>query len=142
MIKLEYGIGPSPSGKALGFGPSIRRFESCQPSHKECLQVFGGILYDYGVAGRQDSSQVRIRAKRRITYPASLFFRAPLSFFRGGVYLYTDGRVYNTSEGHYWESKIYSDTGAWYLSFHSTYLYLQGADNKGYGFSIRCVVQP
>ena len=26
-------IGPSPSGKALGFDPSIRRFESCRPSH-------------------------------------------------------------------------------------------------------------
>lgn len=26
-------IGPSPSGKALGFGPSIRRFESCRSSH-------------------------------------------------------------------------------------------------------------
>ena len=25
-------IGPSPSGKALGFGPSIRRFESCRSS--------------------------------------------------------------------------------------------------------------
>ncbi len=24
--------GTSPSGKALGFGPSIRRFESCRPS--------------------------------------------------------------------------------------------------------------
>ncbi len=28
-------IGPSPSGKALGFGPSIRRFESCRSSHEE-----------------------------------------------------------------------------------------------------------
>ncbi len=25
--------GSSPSGKALGFGPSIRRFESCRSSH-------------------------------------------------------------------------------------------------------------
>ena len=33
---LEYlKIGPSPSGKALGFGPSIRRFESCRSSHNE-----------------------------------------------------------------------------------------------------------
>lgn len=24
--------GPSPSGKAPGFGPDIRRFESCRPS--------------------------------------------------------------------------------------------------------------
>ncbi len=27
-----YYVRPSPSGKALGFGPSIRRFESCRPS--------------------------------------------------------------------------------------------------------------
>ena len=28
-------IRPSPSGKALGFGPSIRRFESCRPSQNQ-----------------------------------------------------------------------------------------------------------
>ena len=28
-------IGPSPSGKALGFGPSIRRFESCRSSQTQ-----------------------------------------------------------------------------------------------------------
>ena len=31
MLKYT-GIGPSPSGKATGFGPVIRRFESCRPS--------------------------------------------------------------------------------------------------------------
>ena len=34
MIRLEL-IGPSPSGKALGFGPSIRRFESCRSSQNQ-----------------------------------------------------------------------------------------------------------
>ena len=39
---VEYGgIGPSPSGKALGFGPSIRRFESCRSSHDEHIRRFG-----------------------------------------------------------------------------------------------------
>ena len=33
MLELRK-IGPSPSGKALGFGPSIRRFESCRSSHE------------------------------------------------------------------------------------------------------------
>ena len=28
-------IGPSPSGKAPGFGPGIRGFESLRPSHME-----------------------------------------------------------------------------------------------------------
>jgi hypothetical protein len=27
-----YGVGVSPSGKAAGFDPAIRRFESCHPS--------------------------------------------------------------------------------------------------------------
>ena len=31
VIKLER-VRPSPSGKATGFGPVIRRFESCRPS--------------------------------------------------------------------------------------------------------------
>ena len=44
--------------------------------------------------------------------------------------------------GYYWESKIYSDTNARLLRFYSTDLYPQAAYNKGYGFSIRCVVQP
>ena len=30
-------IGPSPSGKALGFDLSMRRFESCRPSQKNQL---------------------------------------------------------------------------------------------------------
>ena len=32
VCDIMTGIGPSPSGKALGFGPSIRRFESCRSS--------------------------------------------------------------------------------------------------------------
>gem|GEM_PF-3679875 len=32
--RLERTDGASPSGKALVFGISIRRFESCRPSHK------------------------------------------------------------------------------------------------------------
>lgn len=31
-------IGPSPSGKAPGFGPGIRGFESLRPSQEEFLQ--------------------------------------------------------------------------------------------------------
>ncbi len=37
-------IGTSPSGKALGFGPSIRRFESCRPS-QEFLHLKGVFLF-------------------------------------------------------------------------------------------------
>ena len=36
MIQI---IGPSPSGKALGFDLSIRRFESYRPSHFFCVFV-------------------------------------------------------------------------------------------------------
>ena len=42
---VEYGeIGPSPSGKALGFGPSIRRFESCRSSQEEKIASLLGIF--------------------------------------------------------------------------------------------------
>lgn len=48
VIEWE-GIGPSPSGKAPGFGPDIRRFESCRPSHRntptfELGYFYGGII--------------------------------------------------------------------------------------------------
>lgn len=31
--------GPSPSGKAAGFDPAIRRFESCRPSHSYLREI-------------------------------------------------------------------------------------------------------
>ena len=42
---MEHGIrsGSSPSGKALGFGPSIRRFESCRPSQ---IEIYVLVLLD------------------------------------------------------------------------------------------------
>lgn len=34
LIVLSSSVdGPSPSGKAVGFDPTMRRFESCRPSH-------------------------------------------------------------------------------------------------------------
>ncbi len=33
-IRAQCNNGSWPSGKAPGFGPGIRRFESCRPSHK------------------------------------------------------------------------------------------------------------
>ena len=33
-------VGPSPSGKAPGFDPGMRRFESCRPSHNILLTTW------------------------------------------------------------------------------------------------------
>jgi ribose-phosphate pyrophosphokinase len=33
LINHHYVIGMSPSGKATGFDPVIRRFDPCHPSH-------------------------------------------------------------------------------------------------------------
>ena len=40
-IFLVVFIGPSPSGKAPGFDPGMRRFESCRPSQILYAEVHG-----------------------------------------------------------------------------------------------------
>ncbi len=42
MSACQFVAGASPSGKALGFDPSIRRFESCRPSHLFVASVLTG----------------------------------------------------------------------------------------------------
>ena len=67
---------------------------------------------------------------------------APLSFLRGGAYLYSSGNLYNRgSNGRYWESRVNSDTHGNDSLFLSTTLYPQYTGNKGYGFSLRCIVR-
>ena len=65
-----------------------------------------------------------------------------LSFLRGGYMYSVDGQRHQLDSGLYWESKAVSATSAWYLNFHSARLYPQYTDYKGFGYSIRCVVQP
>ena len=46
LIVVKYfEIGPSPSGKATGFGPVIRRFESYRPSHPDMLELPIGAFF-------------------------------------------------------------------------------------------------
>ena len=68
--------------------------------------------------------------------------RAPLSFVRGGYYVYSHGSLYyRGSFGYYWESKVYDATYAYYLRFYSTFLSPQNNYSKGDGFSARCVAR-
>ena len=64
----------------------------------------------------------------------------PLSFFRSGHYRWESAsRSYRGSRGNYWESHIASNTYSNYLGFTSTNLAPQRGNNRGYGFSVRCV---
>jgi hypothetical protein len=38
-VSLHSVDGPSPSGKAVGFDPTIRRFESCRSSHSYLREI-------------------------------------------------------------------------------------------------------
>ena len=68
--------------------------------------------------------------------------RAPLSFVRGGYYLYSGGNLnYRGSNGYYWESRVGSGTTAYGLGFYSTDLTPQYGNLKGYGFSLRCLAR-
>ena len=66
----------------------------------------------------------------------------PINFIRGGRYVYSSGNITNRSSyGYYWQSRIYSDTYARYLTFNSTYLVPQNNSTKGDGFTVRCLVR-
>ena len=70
----------------------------------------------------------------------SILLSQPLSFLRSGYYHWqAASRNYRGSNGYYWESRIYSVTYANYLGFFSSSLRPQDDNNRGYGFSVRCV---
>ena len=64
----------------------------------------------------------------------------PLNFNRPGYYNWStsalDGRG---TGGYFWSSVGYSSTSAHYLLFYSSYFGPQSGNNKGLGFSVRCV---
>ena len=67
------------------------------------------------------------------------------SFLRGGDFTWSSGSLYNRgASGYYWEPKIYTNTATRDLHFDLAVLDSQYTKSgaKGYGFSIRCVVQP
>ena len=64
----------------------------------------------------------------------------PLSFLRSGNYSWESAsRNSRGSYGHYWESRFYSSTSSYYLSFSSTDLYPQNDNYRGRGISVRCL---
>ena len=70
----------------------------------------------------------------------TILFNQPLSFFRSGYYNWESASRYGRdSYGDYWESRIYSATNSNNLNFNSTNLNPQNGNNRGNGFSVRCV---
>ena len=58
------GIGPSPSGKALGFGPSIRRFESCRSSQAIRERPKGSLFDGFCLDGQDENRRFDRRRSR------------------------------------------------------------------------------
>ena len=68
--------------------------------------------------------------------------RAPLSFVRGGYYLYSNGGLnYRGSNGYYWEARVRSASVAYSLYFGSTFLAPQNHYDMGLGLSLRCLAR-
>ncbi len=75
-----------------------------------------------------------------VAYSRQLQF--PLQFNRPGLYYWSDGKLYNQGAyGSYWSSVGYYGTAtrAYHFYFLSSRFYPQDANNKGYGFTVRCV---
>ena len=64
----------------------------------------------------------------------------PLNFNRPGNYGWSNGALdLRGTRGSFWSSVGYSSTGAHALDFYSSYFHPQNGNDKGYGFSVRCV---
>ena len=65
-----------------------------------------------------------------------------LSFLRSGNYNYGTGGLSNRgSNGYYWSSRTYATTGSYDLHFRSAGLGFANGDDKGFGFTLRCVIR-
>ena len=88
-------------------------------------------------------SDVYGRINGSANYNADSILHIPLSFLRSGNYNYDGGSRNNrNSNGNYWESRTYLNSNvpyAYYLVFFSTNLNPQNGNNRGNGFSVRCV---
>ena len=66
--------------------------------------------------------------------------QAPLNFVRDGHYHWSNGQVYHKgTDGQWWSTAAASATSAHYLYTNSSRVIPQHADNKGFGFTVRCV---
>jgi uncharacterized protein (TIGR02145 family) len=60
--------------------------------------------------------------------------------YRPGNYNWSNGALNNRgTNGNFWSSAAYSTTNAHNLNFNSTNFNPQNGNNKGNGFSVRCV---
>ena len=67
---------------------------------------------------------------------------APLYFVRSGIYYYNGGDIGDLgSRGFYWSSTASTATYAYHLYFYSISVYPQYYNNRGSGFSLRCVAR-
>ena len=66
----------------------------------------------------------------------------PTNFIRNGNYSYSTGNTdFKEDRGLYWHSAIYSSSYGVNLIFYPSYMLIQNAGYKGYGFSLRCLVR-
>ena len=66
--------------------------------------------------------------------------RYPLSYVLSGLYLWSNGNLYDQdSYGRWWSTAAYSGSNAYHLSMLSSNLDPQSNLNKAYGFPLRCV---
>ena len=63
----------------------------------------------------------------------------PTNLIRSGYYSYKSGSIGN-SNGNYWELQAHSITNTKYLVFNDNLLSPRFNDNKGVGYSLRCLV--
>ncbi len=55
---------------------------------------------------------------------------------------YQSGALTNVgSNGNYWSSISFLSTNSYYLNFSGTYIYSDGATNRAFGYSVRCVAE-
>ena len=67
---------------------------------------------------------------------------APLYFVRSGNYNYSNGNIGTLgSDGRYWSSTASNTTNAYNLNFNGSNVNPQNSNNRGNGFSLRCVAR-
>src|SRR5574344_1421328 len=73
------------------------------------------------------------------TSPSVIVENAPLNFVRGGVYVYSDGQLYDRgTHGYYWSTTGSGSTNSRGLNFYPSNFIPQNYNLKGYGLSVRC----
>ncbi len=76
----------------------------------------------------------------RFSYYSTGARRYPLSYVYSGLYYWGNGGLFHqNSNGRWWSTTAYSDSGAYYLYMDSSGLHPQSNINKANGLALRCV---